>query len=1482
MASTHLAAFPTRPYASYESASVFRNGKYLIRTLYSWELRMGNAPIVWDRLDNAGNLVTDLTGLTVEVEGNNITSTWAGTINNTSTEKTGAKKFTNSHQPAAMIPAWGFTFIFTGYEEGEGSPGLKIDLARPNEKIEVIKKDTVGINRVAKDANYLYGAATRIVYDGSSNKYRTGIVVLRQLPGGSNEYVELPGMVRVESGLEQPYYMLAQLDSPSIPDGTAWNQVEVISDLDVSDRYIYVAREGLDRIEVLDKANNHQLAATLSIAGPHRITLVGSTTLWVSSSTSNTVAEYALGEGTTATRTGRVLSGINEAADLDTSPNRTKLAVLDGNRLNDTRKLTTYAARVYDVASLEQVFTYGRAVSYGDDATIEDDKLLPINTKTFEQTPKINSTGFVAWQDDTHLWVGDCGNDDNKLVSITTRQIITRIGWRGFCYAAALIANDRWKKLQDYKQFELDPEIITTQGITATNGAYRATHNFALFRRAEYDDKYNRLAQPTKFDNGRTFAFLQHQRPADPTAPVDFHLLLVEKTATQVVYTDQKFPIGYCINKDQSLTYYESTDDNGNVLPDTGRVGALLTMWKRPKVGYNANGVPQFGPRQVAWGPIRVRLEDPITEGGGLVRNTRTDSGVYMTYSIDVTYNKPKGSRGGYYHTGILGEGEQELRGRFSPSTLRDWYEGKFPEDDKYEDANGTHYSGSYYQAVGDNLFTGANCEFYKGKAVFKWKAYNPLGLLRHVAGQTNQQGNPLPPGPPAYATNSTRGDFAPYKNFIVHVSGDEGAGAGSICMVYAGLDSIWSQSLPLSEYTPPTDSAVNLLAGLPKQSFVTSGTAGWTVSAASGLGLLLLTGRLETDGTDLLADFDGSLAAGNVRRALDVPAGPWEHRTVLRFTKGAFPQQAGELANVEYYDTSGRLIASTGRREITNDNCPLLLNNQVAGTRSTEAWRSYGDDRSVAIIGVGEDKRPYVEYAGFPRFYVDGPADPTADPHALGSVQLTFQNAGNRGYGIGLYQSRLTTQTIPPTPDPARMVATVPAPAPGPDQLLYATLSAAAQAHYDAGGQVLLRARLPRGMAGPWLLVGKSSGTQAATISSAAYECPAGGAQTIAVSGALWFGAVGIRTAGGKSISLDFGTGYTYAAGELTVLAAAGARAGDVVTYSYATGKVSGGTPPGGQLTPAQLAQVQAISSKVYIISDTGIKGYATLDAALVDAELLEDCAIVCNQKGLSSSGVTASAGVNTFYGQGLRFAPSQPIDFSGAIVFSYLSAGETRVGANSSQFHSSRLSRLAIDRQAVSLYNSVVQDVTGTGSLYLYGDTPDPRTVAAGITVIDRRSAAASTTRVYFSKWSNTTGQYLTSTTTNAGNGYQYYFVALPQKVSEILPAGTAGYDPATGTFTAPFDGIYDVNYYVAVVGLAAGDDYTALICNPGSTKPPISQQWFPVGAGIFNEGRLVEKLQLQAGQQIKLGIGATHAQAGQQFQFVATATVSLYKFL
>ena len=88
-------------------------------------------------------------------------------------------------------------------------------------------------------------------------------------------------------------------------------------------------------------------------------------------------------------------------------------------------------------------------------------------------------------------------------------------------------------------------------------------------------------------------------------------------------------------------------------------------------------------------------------------------------------------------------------------------------------------------------------------------------------------------------------------------------------------------------------------------------------------------------------------------------------------------------------------------------------------------------------------------------------------------------------------------------------------------------------------------------------------------TIFTGTYQAPTTGEQTITKAGATWFGSVGISTVGGRSISLAPGPqvaggpapGYTFVAGQLTILDAAGVQANDVITYEYATGAVSGGT---------------------------------------------------------------------------------------------------------------------------------------------------------------------------------------------------------------------------------------------------------------------------------------------------------------------------------
>jgi hypothetical protein len=82
----------------------------------------------------------------------------------------------------------------------------------------------------------------------------------------------------------------------------------------------------------------------------------------------------------------------------------------------------------------------------------------------------------------------------------------------------------------------------------------------------------------------------------------------------------------------------------------------------------------------------------------------------------------------------------------------------------------------------------------------------------------------------------------------------------------------------------------------------------------------------------------------------------------------------------------------------------------------------------------------------------------------------------------------------------------------------------------------------------------------------TATYEVGSSGAQTIFQQGATWFGDVGVRSQSvpGQSVALDFGTGYTFGPDQLNILAAVGAnlQPGDTITYTYASGAVSGQQP--------------------------------------------------------------------------------------------------------------------------------------------------------------------------------------------------------------------------------------------------------------------------------------------------------------------------------
>jgi len=184
-------------------------------------------------------------------------------------------------------------------------------------------------------------------------------------------------------------------------------------------------------------------------------------------------------------------------------------------------------------------------------------------------------------------------------------------------------------------------------------------------------------------------------------------------------------------------------------------------------------------------------------------------------------------------------------------------------------------------------------------------------------------------------------------------------------------------------------------------------------------------------------------------------------------------------------------------------------------------------------------------------------------------------------------------------------------------------------------------------------------------------------------------------------------------------------------VTYTAGAGiNITNDVISATQLTPAQQAQVQALNSPVYLISAAGLTGYATLDDALAVAAKLVDSTLYLNRLYLRNSTSGAAVGSNTVFGGGLALDPSQPLDFSGARVYQYSSSGETLVLTDNAQFYQSKLTLLTLNGQEVALHDTGATDLAGMGIVYLYGSSPDPVNVAAGIQVVDRRSGGGGPT--------------------------------------------------------------------------------------------------------------------------------------------------------
>lgn len=1105
------------------SAGIF-DARQLLRTVFSLKPPPETPQrISVEALNDDGLAIANPKSKMMRVIGNSWRAVHAGIIGNTSTDPSGDGRWNCAHQITSVVRVGDWVYCVVSYAEGLSSAIYKWRVGFPNKRYRVRLKDSLTANWIAAYGPYVFVNAIHSHYDegAQTNTHHSITIAIEPQADGSDRDVQWEGSEPIYfDSNAQVYHALTKVSSAPIPSPNGkWDQKECTSGFAVNSKFWAVAREGQGQVAVYNRANVQ--VQTWLFDRPRHITFTpDGSYVWVSYG-NNTLecyvlnADGSLGELAPMPR----INGLVDPVGVSISPNGQQLVTIDGNRYNQPGSTATHKVRIWSTATGELLRTIGSG-DYATNVLVNDRKYMFINAKSFAKTTKGGAVPYVQWLSDDELVYADMGNSRNIFYRFSTDTIYDKLCYEGYVYSTRLVANREQWLMIGYRRFRIDWDaVVRDQSVI---GHWELEANYGAFQRPEFDDEYNRALDITMFPDGKMFAFLQHQAPADGSAP-DYYLLGIELNDSGITYFEgERYPIGTNLNRDLSLVRDRAyvVDENGQLVlggngkPQEKAVGEadnVRTNLVRERRAFTGARNPSGSP---AWAsPVaRVVLDhvtnyEPITFGGAPGRNTYTTSGIWAYYCQNGSYNKDMVPFGDITkrHSYYLGGSPIDFSGTTSQPagmvfrtlkpTIRGVYGGGFPVG-RMEDSNESWNMAAFHYALGNHIMTVYLGEHWKDRQVHMVDVHDDHGQMEFQFGAPNRSDGPLEEAPPFLVSNGKTGDFFQVTpDVMAEVVCDEGMQAGVLCCLVVNMTSSWVRYYPLEEHTPVADPAnIDLQAGLPAAGVVVNGAGRVERSATESESFSVKTGVLEPE-----AEFEGDLVDVNITlkpqlspnlrqatvyfRFAEAPQGFYEIRAIVRFLLQAF-DDTGDHCYVETVDKADRIINQFNRtRNSSNGAGELRHNGLVIGSRTVEEWRPLSFNQSELRTGQDETGS-YVQYADFPRSYATGPLDPLADaqhPVAL-RVRIDTPSTANREFGVNVAGAKYasltstgtpTTPTTPTTPPtPIRMVSTVPAPALTADQQLILQLSPNALAHHLAGHTVLLYAQLPRGVAGAWLAI--------------------------------------------------------------------------------------------------------------------------------------------------------------------------------------------------------------------------------------------------------------------------------------------------------------------------------------------------------------------------------------------------------------------------
>jgi hypothetical protein len=897
--------------SSITSAGIYSSNGVLQRTLWSNERKpAGVNAAKWDGTNDAIQPLPDET-YKAKILSSNVKYTWQGVIGNTSDSLTGSTLHRGLDFMSNMVAVGSKLYATLGYGEGATSI-ITMDTTAPNKRVEILpfaNGSGIDAEYIATDSNYVYVAGCD-PYDIKNN-----FVVAVKVSDNSE--------VTFSSGIRDTTKKGVVYKSTIARDNTS-NETSSGMAVMKDGNYLFVAHGILDKISVYNKSTGAFVRNITTFDNPRRITIDRNDNIWIIHGTNN-LQKFSIENDGTLTNAVASITGLTQPLAIGISPDNSIVRITDGGTSQQVKDYTN---------SGEYVSTYGIAGGYMNAPSVLNNKFYFDDdngvTNAISTNPVKNP--FVAFQSDGSCWISDPGN--YRIQHFNTEwNVINRIEFFGRLYSTYVDFNNATRVFAEYLEFDVDYSLPIDNG---KNGSWILKRNWRRNVPAAYFDGGKGLMQVSTLSNGRTYGL----RINNVTAR---HRIIELDTITGFRVTNVDFgTIGSGVrtmNAEGSIMLVTNTNPQ---------------KWVRRNITGFVSNNPVYGAADtIATGP-----GNPLLGGARTISTFPNQSGIIPVY---------QGAKTGGYHLGGLIPGANTFAWKAQRSTHSE-YTGPMPGPDRfdignYQPKNGL--PGSVALGIERSFFTGYYGEFWKNGQANIFNHYYDNGLAigqfgtvkNGQDGQAGMAGNAFSP-----AIVKVGSDYYLYHN-------DEAVHGGIHRWKISGLNTIKIDSVVLTPSFARTSEksaivGLDLLAGLPFNSVVANGTAGWTRYPATDNGTTwTVTTNKKIYNERLSPDIGVSNKNKTEVRYLQRDLGnnllltDWELKGKINFEgNGPNASANGMLMYVELLDNADKVLVRLDNVLVSTGVIKFYVNNTKSGSNDIEDGVLIGDVSTSMGSSIAKD----------------------------------------------------------------------------------------------------------------------------------------------------------------------------------------------------------------------------------------------------------------------------------------------------------------------------------------------------------------------------------------------------------------------------------------------------------------------------------------------------------------------------------------------